>query len=111
MHDKAYKHPSAGNRLLSNPAWRRRKGTGQGDYALCAKYSAGKRLASLLQSLVKALNAKEIPTGAGLIESFNREAVNKALDVFVQRLEAAVTLPVAEEDLAQVSYIQTVFYT
>lgn len=62
----------------------------------------GKTLGSLLQSLVAALNAKEIPTGAGLIESFNREIVMKALQLYQQKLDAAVTLPVDEEVLTQV---------
>eukprot|EP00879_Flechtneria_rotunda_P018322 GHRR01019219.1.p1 GENE.GHRR01019219.1~~GHRR01019219.1.p1 ORF type:complete len:405 (+),score=112.09 GHRR01019219.1:767-1981(+) len=61
----------------------------------------GKQLAQLLQSLVVALNAKEIPTGAGLIESFNREIVNKALHLYTQKLDAAVKLPVDEKVLAQ----------
>lgn len=65
---------------------------------------AGKKLAELLQSLVKALNAKEIPTGAGLIESFNQEAVNNALAAFVKKMDSAVQLPVNEDVLAQVSF-------
>jgi hypothetical protein len=63
---------------------------------------AGKRLAVLLQSLVAALNAKEIPTGAGLIESFNREAVSKALAAFTEALDQAVQLPVDATVLDQV---------
>lgn len=61
----------------------------------------GKRLAALLQSLIAALNAKEIPTGAGLIESFNREAVSKALAAFTEALDQAVQLPVDESVLDQ----------
>ncbi|KAF6248953.1 guanylate-binding protein [Scenedesmus sp. NREL 46B-D3] len=61
----------------------------------------GKRLAALLQSLVAALNAKEIPTGAGLIDSFNREAVSKALAAFTAALDQAVQLPVDEAVLDQ----------
>lgn len=69
-------------------------------------FLAGKKLAELLQSLVKALNAKEIPTGAGLIESFNQEAVNKALAAFVRKMDSAVQLPVNEDVLAQVSLVK-----
>eukprot|EP00882_Tetradesmus_deserticola_P022407 GHRQ01024311.1.p1 GENE.GHRQ01024311.1~~GHRQ01024311.1.p1 ORF type:complete len:488 (+),score=152.10 GHRQ01024311.1:293-1756(+) len=61
----------------------------------------GKRLAALLQSLVTALNAKDIPTGAGLIDSFNREAVSKALAAFSAALDRAVQLPVDEPVLDQ----------
>ncbi|WIA19894.1 hypothetical protein OEZ85_005794 [Tetradesmus obliquus] len=61
----------------------------------------GKRLAALLQSLIAALNAKEIPTGAGLIDSFNREAVSKALAAFTEALDQAVQLPVDESVLDQ----------
>lgn len=63
----------------------------------------GKALANLLQTLVAALNAKEIPTGAGLIESFNREIVTKALELYQQKLDGAVELPVDEHVLEQVS--------
>ncbi|WIA40191.1 hypothetical protein OEZ86_013580 [Tetradesmus obliquus] len=61
----------------------------------------GKRLAALLQSLIAALNAKEIPTGAGLIASFNREAVSKALAAFTEALDQAVQLPVDASVLDQ----------
>jgi hypothetical protein len=63
----------------------------------------GKTLARLLQSLISALNAKEIPTGASLIESFNREIVAKALQLYVAKLDAAVQLPVDADALEQVS--------
>jgi hypothetical protein len=63
----------------------------------------GKTLARLLQSLITALNAKEIPTGASLIESFNREIVTKALQLYVLSLDAALQLPVDSEALEQVS--------
>lgn len=62
----------------------------------------GKTLARLLQSLISALNAKEIPTGASLIESFNREIVAKALQLYVATLDAAVKLPVDADALEQV---------
>lgn len=62
----------------------------------------GKTLAQLLQSLISALNAKEIPTGASLIESFNREIVAKALAQYVSQLDAAVQLPVEASALDQV---------
>lgn len=62
----------------------------------------GKTLARLLQSLVTALNAKDIPTGAGLIESFNREIVSKALQMYQQKLDDGVKLPADEAALDQV---------
>lgn len=62
----------------------------------------GKTLARLLQSLISALNAKEIPTGASLIDSFNREIVAKALQLYVAKLDAAVKLPVDADALEQV---------
>jgi len=62
----------------------------------------GKSLARLLQSLITALNAKEIPTGASLIESFNREIVAKALQQYVAQLDSAVQLPVDADVLEQV---------
>lgn len=65
----------------------------------------GKTLARLLQSLITALNAKEIPTGASLIESFNREIVTKALQLYVSTLDAALQLPVDSEALEQVSVV------
>jgi hypothetical protein len=71
-------------------------------FVFCTSATAGKRLAALLQSLIAALNAKEIPTGAGLIESFNREAVNKALAAFTEALDQTVQLPVDESVLDQV---------
>jgi hypothetical protein len=49
-----------------------------------------------------ALNAKEIPTGASLIESFNREIVTKAMQLYVEKLDAAVKLPVDAEELEKV---------
>lgn len=62
----------------------------------------GKTLARLLQSLITALNAKEIPTGASLIESFNREIVAKALQLYVSKLDAAVRLPIDADELEKV---------
>eukprot|EP00775_Hariotina_reticulata_P007219 gene7219-7432_t len=72
-----------------------------GQKAVGGKALTGKDLAALLQNLVTALNAKEIPTGAGLIDSFNREIVSKALQLYVSNLDAAVQLPVDEAVLAQ----------
>ena len=64
----------------------------------------GAQLADLLQSLVSALNAKEIPTAAGLIESFNREIIGKALAEYARKMDA-VKLPVQAEKLAEVRHM------
>jgi hypothetical protein len=61
----------------------------------------GTQLADLLQSLVAALNAKEIPSAAGLIESFNREVITKALAEYARRMDE-VKLPLQVEKLAEV---------
>lgn len=74
-----------------------------GQKTVGGKALTGKELAALLHNLVTALNAKEIPTGAGLIDSFNKEIVNKALQLYVSKLDAAVHLPVDDVALAQVS--------
>jgi hypothetical protein len=77
-----------------------------GQKAVGGKPLTGKELAALLHNLVTALNAKEIPTGAGLIDSFNKEVVNKALQLYVSTLDAAVHLPVDEVALAKVSLLR-----
>lgn len=46
------------------------------------------------------------PTGAAFIERFNQEPVNKALAVFVRKVDSAVQLLVNEDALAQVSLIK-----
>jgi hypothetical protein len=61
----------------------------------------GEQLADLLQSLVSALNAKDIPTAAGLIESFNREVITKALAEYSKHMDA-LKLPMPEAQLGQV---------
>jgi len=66
----------------------------------------GKELAALLQGLVTALNAKEIPTGAGLIDSFNKEIVNKALQLYgVKAGRCCAAALVDEVALAKVSLL------
>jgi hypothetical protein len=62
---------------------------------------SGSQLAQLLSSLVSALNEKEIPTSASLIEAFNRELISKSLDAYNSKVEA-VQLPLEEEKLQQV---------
>eukprot|EP00877_Chromochloris_zofingiensis_P014120 jgi/Chrzof1/8962/Cz03g31040.t1 len=58
----------------------------------------GAQLADLIKSLVNALNAKEIPTAASLIESFNSELINKAMQEYNHDMDT-IKLPIDEQEL------------
>lgn len=47
----------------------------------------GNTMADLIQEVVQALNAKEIPTSGSLVEYFNRELVNTCRDIFIKMIE------------------------
>lgn len=61
---------------------------------------SGSQLSELLIDLVKALNEKEIPTGASLLESFNQQLVGRALDSYTARMDA-LKVPTTEERLQE----------
>lgn len=61
----------------------------------------GAQLADLIKSLVNALNAKEIPTAASLIESFNSELINKAMQEYNHDMDT-IKLPIDEQELEKV---------
>lgn len=60
-----------------------------------------RQLADLLVDLIRALNDKEIPTGASLLESFNQQLVGRALAEYTRRMDA-VKVPLSQEDLLKV---------
>ncbi|CAK0744999.1 hypothetical protein CVIRNUC_001589 [Coccomyxa viridis] len=58
----------------------------------------GPVLAELIETMVGALNARDIPTAGSILEHFNRELVQKVKEDYVESLEA-LPLPVAEAAL------------
>lgn len=59
------------------------------------------QLASLLAELVAALNEKEIPTGASLLESFNAQLVARAMRGYAAAMDG-VGVPIDEAELGKV---------
>ncbi|GBF99137.1 hypothetical protein Rsub_12029 [Raphidocelis subcapitata] len=59
---------------------------------------SGGQLADLLTDLIAALNAKELPTGASLLESFNQQLVGRALASYTAAMDG-VAVPIDEADL------------
>ncbi|CAL5219282.1 g1085 [Coccomyxa viridis] len=58
----------------------------------------GPVLAELIETMVGALNARDIPTAGSILEHFNRELVQKVKEEYIEALEA-LTLPVEEDRL------------
>lgn len=54
-----------------------------------------------MQDLIKALNEKEIPTGASLLESFNQQLVSRAMKGYMAVMDG-VAVPIDEDDLTKV---------
>lgn len=58
----------------------------------------GVDLAALLSSMVKALNAKELPTASSLVESFNQELLGRSLEVYVTHMDKQLKLPCEDNE-------------
>ncbi|CAL8460728.1 g259 [Coccomyxa elongata] len=61
----------------------------------------GPGLAKLVETMVGALNAREIPTAGSILEHFNRDLVQKVKETYIAQLEA-LALPVWEDRLEDV---------
>mmetsp|Transcript_7092 Transcript_7092/g.20767 ORF Transcript_7092/g.20767 Transcript_7092/m.20767 type:complete len:616 (-) Transcript_7092:489-2336(-) len=58
----------------------------------------GPGLALLIERMVSALNARDIPSAGSMLEYFNKELLYQCRDAYVARLEE-LPIPVAEKDL------------
>eukprot|EP00976_Prorocentrum_cordatum_P006582 132126-Prorocentrum_minimum.AAC.1 len=62
------------------------------------KVLTGPELARMIEDTVEALNQGEIPMAGSVVDMFNRDILQRCVDVYSARM-AAVVLPVAEEEL------------
>ncbi|KAK9908714.1 hypothetical protein WJX75_001863 [Coccomyxa subellipsoidea] len=58
----------------------------------------GPDLAKLVETMVGALNSREIPTAGSILEHFNADLVQKVKEAYIRRLES-VALPLQEDEL------------